>query len=272
MPDMPERSWTEVVNREAAFRAIPTEIKNFEDLRLPRRVLSTLCMRPVGFVLVTGPTGSGKSTTLAAMIDFINSEVDKHIITVEDPIEYLHNHKRCLVEQREVHEDTESFSAALKYALRQDPDVLMIGEMRDMETIQAALTAAETGHLVFSTLHTPDVVQTCDRIIDVFPPYQQEQIRVQLAGVLEGILSQKLVASIYGGRECALEILLATDAVRNQIREGLTPQLTTTIQANLKLGMITMDRSLCDLYQKGRILRDTVLANAKKPDEVLSRM
>jgi len=221
---------------------------------------------------VTGPTGSGKSTTLAAMVNFINDDRDLHIITVEDPIEYLHNHKRCLIEQREVHEDTLNFANALKYSLRQDPDIILIGEMRDMETIQMALTAAETGHLVFSTLHTPDVVQTCDRVIDVFPPHQQQQIRVQLAGVVEGVLCQKLVPSVFGGREVALEILIATDAVRNQIRERLTPQLYTTIQANLKNGMMTMDRSLVDLYQKGRITRDTVMFHAKKPDEVMHRM
>ncbi|HUT22961.1 MAG TPA: type IV pilus twitching motility protein PilT [Sumerlaeia bacterium] len=252
----------------SAFRAIPRSIPGFDELRLPRRVLEPLCRRPNGFVLVTGPTGSGKSTTLAAMVDLINTETDKHIITVEDPIEYLHQHKRCLVEQREVGDDTHSFGNALKYSLRQDPDILMIGEMRDMETIQAALTGAETGHLVLSTLHTPDVVQTCDRIVDVFPPHQQEQIRVQLAGVLEAILSQKLAPCVYGGRIMAMEILLATDAVRNQIRERLTPQLYTTIQANLRIGMITMDRSLLDLYKKGQITRDTVLFNAKKPEEL----
>ncbi len=253
----------------AAFRAIASNIPTMDDLHLPKNVIEGLCGRPMGFVLVTGPTGSGKSTTLASMIFHINGKYEKHIITVEDPIEYLHQHNSCPIEQREVGEDTDSFSDALKYALRQDPDILMIGEMRDMETIQAALTAAETGHLVFSTLHTPDVVQTCDRVIDVFPPHQQEQVRVQLAGVLEGIIAQKLVPSVFGGREAALEILLATDAVRNQIRESLTPQLYTTIQANLKIGMVTMDRSLVNLYQKGKISRDAVLFNAKKPDEVM---
>jgi twitching motility protein PilT len=256
----------------AAFRAIPTEIKTFEDLHLPRKILQQLCKRPAGFVLVTGPTGSGKSTTLASMIDYINSEADKHIITVEDPIEFLHAHKRCLVEQREVSQDTRSFQDALKYALRQDPDIMLIGEMRDVETISAALTAAETGHLVFSTLHTPDVVQTCDRIIDVFPPHQQEQIRVQLAGVLEGILCQKLLPSLFGGREIALEVLIANDAVRNQIREKLTPQLYTTMQANLRNGMITMDRSLIDLYAAGRVSREAVLLAAKKPEEVMQHL
>ena len=256
----------------AAFRGIPTEIPGFEALHLPKKVISSLCYRPHGFVLVTGPTGSGKSTTLAAMVDLINQEKDDHLITIEDPIEYLHSHKKSLIEQREVNEDTHSFASALKYALRQDPDVLMIGEMRDMETIQAALTAAETGHLVFSTLHTSDVVQTCDRIIDVFPPHQQEQVRVQFAGVIEGCLCQKLVASAFGGREIALEILIATDAVRNQIRERLTPQLYTTMQASLKMGMVTMDRSLMDLYQKGRITRETVLFNCNKPDECKAMM
>lgn len=252
----------------AAIRGIPTNISSFEELHLPREILERFCRRPNGFVLVTGPTGSGKSTTLAAMIDMINTETDQHIITIEDPIEYMHFHKKCLVEQREVNEDTHSFASALKYALRQDPDILMIGEMRDLETIGAALTAAETGHLVFSTLHTPDVVQTCDRIVDMFPPFQQEQVRVQLAGAVEGVLCQKLVPSAMSGREIALEVLIATDAVRNQIREGTTPQLVTTIEANGKIGMITMDRSLINLYLKGRINRETALLHARKPEEM----
>jgi len=252
----------------AAIRAIPSFIRSFEDLHLPRGVFERLSRRPNGFALITGPTGSGKSTTLAAMIDLINRERDCHIITIEDPIEYLHRHGRALVEQREVHEDTVSFASALKYALRQDPDVLMIGEMRDLETIQAALTAAETGHLVFSTLHTPDVVQTVDRIIDVFPPHQQEQVRVQLAAVLEGIVAQKLLSSVQAGREIAVEVLIATDAMRNLIREGQTHQIPTMLEAGAAYGMVTMDRALAELFRKGRITRETAMLNARKPQEL----
>jgi twitching motility protein PilT len=251
----------------AAIRAIPANIRTFEELHLPRDVLERLSRRPSGFVLVTGPTGSGKSTTLAAIIDLINRERDCHIITVEDPIEYLHRHKRALIEQREVHEDTDSFASALKYALRQDPDVLMIGEMRDLETIQAALTGAETGHLVFSTLHTADVVQTVDRIIDVFPPHQQEQVRIQLSAAVEGVLSQKLLPTTQGGRVIACEILVATDAVRNLVREGSTHQLSTMIEAGAAHGMISMDRALVGLYKRGKISRETALLASKKPDE-----
>jgi len=211
----------------------------------------------------------GKSTTLAAMIDLINRERECHIITIEDPIEYLHTHKKALVEQREVNEDTTSFATALKYVLRQDPDVIMVGEMRDQETIAAALTAAETGHLVFSTLHTVDTVQTVDRIIDVFPPHQQGQIRIQLAGVIEGILCQKLLPSARGrGRELAVEVLVATDAVRSLIREGKTHQLPTQIEAGGALGMQTMDRAIADLYKRGRISREVALLNAHKVDDV----
>jgi len=253
----------------AAFRTISSDIKSFQQLGLPPRVLEYLSRRPSGFVLVTGPTGSGKSTTLASVIDVINKEDACHIITVEDPIEYLHNHKKALIEQREVGEDTHSFSSALKYALRQDPDVLMIGEMRDLETISAALTAAETGHLVFSTLHTSSVVQTVDRIIDVFPPHQQEQVRIQLAAVLEGVLCQKLLPSAKGGgREIAVEVMIANDAVRNQIREGNTHQIATTIEASGKLGMQTMDRALLDLYKRARITREQALLNCFKPEEM----
>jgi twitching motility protein PilT len=257
----------------AAFRSIPHRIPTFEELHLPRAICETLCRRPNGMVLVTGPTGSGKSTTLACMINMINSERDLHIITVEDPIEYLHPHSRGLVEQRELGEDTPSFSSALKYVLRQDPDVILVGEMRDLETISAAITAAETGHLVFSTLHTVDVVQTVDRVIDVFPPHQQEQIRIMLAGVIEGIFSQRLLPSAKGtGRELAMEILTGTDAIRNMIREEKTQQIAGFMEAGAKYGMMTMDRCLVELYRKGRITRDVALVNAKKPDEIRRQM
>lgn len=253
----------------AAFRAIPSKILNFEELRLPKLVCEKLARRPSGLILITGPTGSGKSTTLAAMVDLINRERETHIITIEDPIEYLHGHKKALIEQREVNEDTTSFSSALKYVLRQDPDVIMVGEMRDLETIGAAITAAETGHLVFSTLHTVDVVQTMDRIIDVFPPYQQEQIRIQLAGVLEGVLCQKLLPSAYGkGREISVEIMLGTEAIRNMIREGKTHQIYGMLEAGGQFGMQTMDRALVNLYKKGRLSKDMALINAKNPEEM----
>lgn len=257
----------------AAFRAITSTIRSFEELNLPIRVCEKLSRRPSGLVLITGPTGSGKSTTLAAIVDLINSEQDVHIITVEDPIEYLHAHKRALVEQREVNEDTFSFSNALKYALRQDPDVILVGEMRDLETIGAAITSAETGHLVFSTLHTVDVAQTIDRVIDVFPPHQQEQVRIQLAGVIEGILCQTLLPTASGrGRSIAVEVLLGTDAVRSLIREGKTHQIYTQIEASGALGMQTMDRAIADLYKRGRITRETALMHARKPDELKRHM
>lgn len=253
----------------AAFRVIPAVIRGFEELHLPKTVCERLSRRPSGLVLVTGPTGAGKSTTLAAMIDLINRERQCHIITIEDPIEYLHAHKKALVEQREVGEDTMSFATALKYVLRQDPDVIMVGEMRDLETIQAALTAAETGHLVFSTLHTVDAAQTVERIIDVFPPHQQEQVRVQLSAVLEGILSQRLLPSARGkGRELAVEVLVATDAIRALIREGKTYQIPSMIEAGGQYGMQTMDRALLDLYSRRRITREVMLLNSRKPDEL----
>jgi len=252
----------------AAFRTITTRIRGFEELHLPVKVCERLARRPNGLALCTGPTGMGKSTTLAAIIDVINTEKECHIITVEDPIEYLHGHKKALVEQREVNEDTFSFANALKYALRQDPDVIMVGEMRDLETIGAALTAAETGHLVFSTLHTVDTVQTVDRIIDVFPPHQQAQVRIQLAGVIEGIMCQKLMPSASGkGREMAMEILLANDAVRALIREGKTHQLPTQIEAGGAVGMQTMDRSIAELFKRGRITHEVALLNAQKVED-----
>lgn len=257
----------------SAFRTIPSTIRSFDELHLPKGILEKLSRRPSGLVLITGPTGSGKSTTLAAMVDLINREKEVHIITVEDPIEYLHPHKKALIEQREVHEDTLSFLNALKYVLRQDPDVIMVGEMRDLETISAAITAAETGHLVFSTLHTVDVVQTVDRVIDVFPPHQQDQIRIQFAGVIEGILSQKLLSSAFGrGREIAAEIMIGTDAIRALIREGKTHQIFAMIEAGGQFGMITMDRALFDLFQKGRITRETCLINSRKPEEIKRHM
>ncbi len=257
----------------AAFRAITSTIRNFEELHLPIRVCEKLARRPSGLVLLTGPTGSGKSTSLAAIIDLINSERECHIITVEDPIEYLHSHKKALIEQREVNEDTFSFANALKYSLRQDPDVIMVGEMRDLETISSAITAAETGHLVFSTLHTVDVAQTIDRVIDVFPPHQQEQVRTQLAGVIEGILCQTLLPAVSGrGRSLAVEVLLGTDAVRSLIREGKTHQIYTQVEASGGLGMQTMDRAIADLYKRGRISRETALTHARKPEELKRHM
>ena len=257
----------------AAFRVISSHIFGFEELRLPIKVCERLARRPAGLVLITGPTGSGKSTTLAALVDLINNERDCHIITIEDPIEYLHSHKRALIEQREVNEDTLSFANALKFVLRQDPDVIMVGEMRDLETIGAALTAAETGHLVFSTLHTVDVAQTIDRIIDVFPPHQQEQIRIQLAGVLEGVLCQKLLPSASGrGREVSVEVMMGTDGIRNLIREGKTHQIYTSIEAGGALGMQTMDRAIADLYKRGKITSETAMINARKPEELKRHM
>ncbi|MDH7601499.1 MAG: type IV pilus twitching motility protein PilT [Armatimonadota bacterium] len=236
----------------AALRSIPDRIPTFEQLNLPP-ILRELSRRTSGLILVTGPTGSGKSTTIACMIDTINSERPVHIMTIEDPIEYLHRHKRGMVNQRELGTDTDSFANALRAVLREDPDVILIGEMRDLETIQAALTLSETGHLVFGTLHTRNAPQTIDRVIDVFPPHQQEQIRVQLSNTLEAVIAQQLMPRIGGGRIVALEILVATSAVRNLIREGKSHQIYSAIETGAQYGMQTMDKSLADLYRNGII-------------------
>jgi twitching motility protein PilT len=243
----------------AAFRLIPYEIKALEDLGIPPAI-SNFAMLPRGFVLVTGPTGSGKSTTLASLVDLANRNRRDHIMTVEDPIEFLHRHKSCLVNQREVGEDTWSFQNALKHVLRQDPDIILVGEMRDLETISVALTAAETGHLVFATLHTQDAAQTIDRVIDVFPPHQQQQVRVQLAGALQGVVCQTLAKSVDGqSRVVATEVLTATPAIRNLIREGKTHQIYSALQAGGRHGMHTMDQHLSELVKAGKITYDTGL-------------
>ena len=236
----------------AAFRIIPFEIKKLEDLGVPPSVANFASLAR-GFVLVTGPTGSGKSTTLASLIDLANRTRHEHIMTVEDPIEFLHRHQSCIINQREVGEDTWSFQNALKHVLRQDPDIILVGEMRDLETISVALTAAETGHLVFATLHTQDAAQTIDRVIDVFPTNQQQQVRVQLASSLQGVVCQTLAKTRDGGRAVATEVLIATPAIRNLIREGKTHQIYSAMQAGAKHGMHTMDQHLADLVTKGRI-------------------
>lgn len=242
-------------NLGLALRLIPTKIRSIEDLGLPA-IVNKFTDIPRGLVLVTGPTGSGKSTTLAAMIDKINTDKPLHIITIEDPIEYTHNHKKAIIDQREVHYDTRSFSAALRSALREDPDVVLIGEMRDLETISAAITIAETGHLVLATLHTNNAAQSIDRMIDVFPPYQQQQIRVQLSNILQGVVSQRLIPAIGGGRVAAAEIMVSTPAVRNIVREGKTHQLDAVIQTSADQGMVSMDKALVTLVKAGRISTD----------------
>lgn len=242
-------------NLAAALRLIPNEIKTISELGVPPIVMN-FANYPRGLVLVTGPTGSGKSTTLAALVDKLNSETSQHIITIEDPIEFTHKSKKSVVVQREVHYDTYSFSAALRSSLRQDPDVVLIGEMRDLETISAAITIAETGHLVLASLHTNSAAQSIDRMIDVFPPHQQSQIRAQLANILMAICSQRLVPAIGGGRVVAAEILIANPAVRNIIREGKTHQLDAVIQTGADAGMQTMDRTLVGLVQSGAVTYD----------------
>jgi len=252
----------------AAFRLIPFSIKTVDELGLPL-VLHELAKRPRGFVLVTGPTGSGKSTSLAAVIDEINSTREEHIMTIEDPIEFLHGHKKCIVNQREIGSDASSFAAGLKSALRQDPDVILVGEMRDLETIHTALTAAETGHLVFATLHTQDTPQTIDRIIDVFPASQQQQVRVQLSVALQGIITQQLLPTADGaGRVAACEVLLATPAIRNLIREGKTHQIYSSLQTGANIGMQTMDAALATLVRSGKITQKLAESRSSTPDEL----
>lgn len=242
-------------NMAAAFRLVPNAIKTIDELGLPA-VVATFADHPNGLVLVTGPTGSGKSTTLAALVDKINTEKSTHIITIEDPIEFTHHSKRSVVAQREVHYDTYSFAAALRSILREDPDVVLIGEMRDLETIQAAITVAETGHLVFATLHTNSAAQSIDRMIDVFPAHQQPQVRAQLANILVGICSQRLIPAINGGRVVVTEIMITNSAVRSIIREGKTHQLDMTIQTGMSQGMQTMDRELAKFVKSGIIAYD----------------
>jgi len=252
----------------AAFRLIPQEMPRLADLGLPM-TLRDFTKKPRGLVLVTGPTGSGKSTTLASMIDLINEERSEHIMTIEDPIEFLHRHKRCIINQREVGADAPSFALALKAALRQDPDVILVGEMRDLDTISTALTAAETGHLVFATLHTQDTAQTIDRIVDVFPPAQQHQVRTQLSVALQGIVTQQLLPTADGaGRVVAAEVLVPTAAIRNLIREGKTHQIYSALQTGATHGMQTMDTALVELVNRGKISRELAEARSSSPEEL----
>jgi twitching motility protein PilT len=252
----------------AAFRRIPHEIPHLDELGLPK-VLEDLTRKPRGLVLMTGPTGSGKSTSLAAMLDIINGERDEHILTIEDPIEFLHSHKKCIVNQREIGADAEDFATALKAALREDPDVILVGEMRDLETMSTALTAAETGHLVFATLHTQSTSQTVDRIIDIFPAEQQAQVRMQLSIGLQGIVTQQLLPTVDGaGRVVGCEVLIPTPAVRNLIREGKTHQIYSAIQTSGSIGMQTMDAHLAQLVRMGRVSRQLAEQRAAVPEEL----
>ncbi|OGP90859.1 MAG: type IV pili twitching motility protein PilT [Deltaproteobacteria bacterium RBG_16_47_11] len=252
-----------------AFRALSFDIINFSELGIPP-IVNELIKKPKGLVLVTGPTGTGKSTTLAAMIDKINNERNSHIITIEDPIEYLHRHKKCIVDQREVNSDTKSFSAALRHILRQDPDIILIGEMRDLETIQAALTTAETGHLTFATLHTNSCVETINRIVDVFPPHQQQQIRTQLSFVLECVLAQQLLPKAGGkGRILAMEVMIPNPAIRNLIREDKIQQIYSLMQVGqAKFGMQTMNQALQSLYERRLITLEECILRSHNPDEL----
>ena len=256
----------------SAFRVIPTRIPTLEELNLPR-VLADLSRRQRGLILVTGPTGSGKSTTLAAMINQINQERSCHIISIEDPIEYLHQHGRSIINQRELGMDTKAFANALRASLREDPDVILVGEMRDNDTIATAITCAETGHLVLSTLHTNNASQTVDRMVDVFPPGQQEQIRFQLSNNLEAVLCQQLLPRSSGpGRICAMEVMICTPAIRNLIRENKAHQITSSIQTSANVGMQTMDQALRDLYQRGSISYEEGITRAMNPDELKKMM
>ncbi len=252
-----------------AFRTVPYRIQGFAELGLPP-VVAELTKQPRGLVLVTGPTGSGKSTTLAAMIDKVNAERREHVMTVEDPIEFVHESRRCLVNQREVYADTKGFNHALKHVLRQDPDIVLIGEMRDLETIEAALVVAETGHLVFSTLHTNSAVQTINRVIDVFPPYQQPQVRAQLSVVLQAVISQQLLPRVDGkGRVLAVEVMIPNAAIRNLVREQKVHQIYSQMQVGQsKHGMQTMSQSLLDLYQRRMISYEEAMGHATEPDEL----
>ena len=249
----------------AVFRTIPTKVMSLEELGMPP-ILKQLCEKDKGLILVTGPTGSGKSTTLAGMVDYINSSFEGHILTVEDPIEFVHLSKKCLVNQRELGPHTHSFANALRSALREDPDIILVGEMRDLETIQLALTAAETGHIVFGTLHTSSAPKTVDRIIDVFPPNQQAQIRAQFAESIEAVITQTLLKKKVGGRVAALEILTGTTAVRNLIREGKIHQIPGTMQVSQKDGMQTMDMALTNLVTRGIVTREEALSKSMNPN------
>jgi len=249
----------------AVFRTIPTKVMSLEELGMPP-ILKQLCEKDKGLVLVTGPTGSGKSTTLAGMIDYINNSFEGHILTVEDPIEFVHVSKKCLVNQRELGPHTHSFANALRSALREDPDIILVGEMRDLETIQLALTAAETGHLVFGTLHTSSAPKTVDRIIDVFPPNQQAQIRAQFAESIEAVITQTLLKKKVGGRVAALELLTGTTAVRNLIREGKIHQIPGTMQVSQKDGMQTMDMALINLVSRGIVTREEAQSKSMNPN------